>query len=879
MPSKPFRAELPTAARILTALCLLFTGALSSPQAASAGQVVDTAAAPMRIDAWEYTGSAMTAERANHTLSVLPDGSALAVGGYYYEGGEHYLNSSEIYHPLTNNWAEAASMVTPRRNHTATVLLDGRVLVVGGENAAGAVASAEIYNPALDTWSAAGAISSARANHTATRLQDGRVLVAGGCSDLGCLASAEIYDPSGGTWSSAGSLEGARERHTATLLQDGSVLVAGGIRSFGTVTQVRTYSSASRYYPDTNSWATVGSMDAASNGRCSHNAVLRRDGKVMVVGGYYYYNFLGDTYSGYLASTEVFDPESNAWMDLDRPISYGRQSMAGVLDAEGNYILLGGDNGTPAWDVEYMDINNPSDTWHAPTGLEGYLNSARKNAAAVILPGGVVLAAGGSSDTSAGLNTAETNRFSTGAAESYDIPGNAVVNGLFLSSSTLLLNGDILITGGSDTYRDTNTPCSNKVYIWERASETITDVPPESNMKRSRCGHTTTLLPDGRVVALGGRVSTLSSSAGPGEIYSAGSWSYLPDGPELEALETALLPDGKIFIMQEGGGQPYIFDPQDLSFRETVGDPAGNYGSFTLTLMKNGKVLIVGSMISSTAEVFDPVTETFATIAPTPVNKNAHTATLLPDGKVMIAGGRISNGTRQSSVHVYDPAADTWTAVGALATARMNHSAILLPDGRPVVLGGQANTSAVTTSVEIYDPLHKTWSPAGNMLNERFLHQTVLALNGKLVSIGGADITSDPYDTTEMFIFENISTGPQIWQPGVTGVECAGCSGDKQVEVTGSGFTNTWEGSSGATAQSAGNQPLVQLMRLDNQQIEWLQPGEASSDTRFLSAPISGYPDGAVMVMVYVNGSFQARVGYLSGEPIKKKIYIPVVLK
>lgn len=870
MPSKHTKTVPFIAIRILMMLFILL---FSPGMAVGGGQARSIAAAPVLDTVWQYTGSAMASRRAFHTLSVLPDGAALAAGGSYYQSGTHYLSSSEIYNPRTNNWAATGSMITPRRNHTATVLLDGRVLVTGGENGTGALSSTEIFDPAAKTWAAASSMSIARVNHTATRLQDGRVLVVGGCGVLGCTASAEIFDPASGSWTGAGSLDGPREKHTATLLQDGSVLVAGGYRSSGTALEVRTYQTAYRYYPETG-WQAAGTMDAAPHGRSSHNAVLRRDGKVLVVGGYYRYTLFGDTYTGYISTTEVYDPDPavNSWSDLSKPISYGRQLMAGVLDAGGNYILLGGDNGTPAWDVEYMDINDPADVWHAPAAPEDYLNSARKNAAAVILPGGVILVAGGYSDDTPGLNTAETNRFSTGGSSSHDIPDNPSVNGLFLSSATLLKNGDIMITGGANQYNDTNTPCSNLVYLWDHSAQAITDVPPDQNMNRQRCNHTTTLLPDGRVVVLGGTMSTLGSGAGPGEIFSAGQWSYLPDGPEIEFPETVLLPDGKIFIMQPGGAQSYIFDPLDLSFHETDGDASGTYSSFTATLMMNGKVLIVGSMTSSVAEVFDPQTETFTTVAPVPVNKNAHTATLLPDGKVMIAGGRIESGVRQSSVHLYDPDEDEWIAVGSLGTARQNHSAVLLPDGRPVVLGGQPAGAPVAASVEIFDPLTRTWSAAGSLLSPRFLHTTLLALNGRLVTIGGANITSDPYDTTEMFSFENVSTVAQPWKPAVTG---AAYTPGKQVEVTGSGFTATWEGSSGATAQSAANQPLVQLMRLDNQQVEWLLPGQASSDTRFLSEAIPGYPDGPVIVFVYVNGGFQGRVAFLSGNGYR--VYLPAV--
>src|SRR5438046_1982440 len=78
-----------------------------------------------------------------------------------------------------------------------------------------------------------GSLAMARTEHTETLLPSGKVLVAGGNDDTGFLASAELYDPASGSWSTTGSLATARSGHTATLLPDGRVLVAGGFGTSG----------------------------------------------------------------------------------------------------------------------------------------------------------------------------------------------------------------------------------------------------------------------------------------------------------------------------------------------------------------------------------------------------------------------------------------------------------------------------------------------------------------------------------------------------------------------------------------------------------------------------------------------------------------------
>lgn len=73
-----------------------------------------------------------------------------------------------------------AQLNIERRGHTATLLDDGKVLIVGGDNQSGMISQAEIFDPASQAVSLSAASIVARTDHTATKLPDGRVMVIGG---------------------------------------------------------------------------------------------------------------------------------------------------------------------------------------------------------------------------------------------------------------------------------------------------------------------------------------------------------------------------------------------------------------------------------------------------------------------------------------------------------------------------------------------------------------------------------------------------------------------------------------------------------------------------------------------------------------------------
>jgi hypothetical protein len=132
-------------------------------------------------------------------MAPLPNGTVLVSGGYCEESNLASL-SAALYTPATGTFNPTGQMLQPRYYHTATQLGDGTVLIAGSQAPNASVrfvSSAEVYNPASSTFSPTGDLTIGRSGHTATLLLDGTVLITGGSSgiNVGPLASAEIYTP------------------------------------------------------------------------------------------------------------------------------------------------------------------------------------------------------------------------------------------------------------------------------------------------------------------------------------------------------------------------------------------------------------------------------------------------------------------------------------------------------------------------------------------------------------------------------------------------------------------------------------------------------------------------------------------------------------
>lgn len=156
--------------------------------------------------AWTTVATSLHGWR-NYGSAVMYDAGKVMLIGGDGDGSRTVTATTETIdlNAATPVWTAKASMHYPRRQHNATLLPDGTILVTGGSSAqgfdvaSGAVYPAEIYNPATNTWTVVASLARYRGYHSfAILLPDGRVLSAGGqvnSSGGANGANAEIYSP------------------------------------------------------------------------------------------------------------------------------------------------------------------------------------------------------------------------------------------------------------------------------------------------------------------------------------------------------------------------------------------------------------------------------------------------------------------------------------------------------------------------------------------------------------------------------------------------------------------------------------------------------------------------------------------------------------
>ncbi len=347
--------------------------------------------------------------------------------------------------PPAGRWQMLPSMSTPRLDFTATRLLDGRVLMVGGRTNSFAyapggapTASVELFDPTTNKFSRAATFGVARSGHSATLLKSGKVLVAGG--DGGGFGTAEVYDPSTDSWASTGPMNTRRTDHVAVPLADGRVLVSGGAPmtyiGFGPQGSSASKLPAEIYDPATDSWRLAATPMFDRPVRPT--ATLMKDGLVLVVGGQYMDNSSDEAFE----RSEIYDPRSNTWSEATPEVRAGaRQFQAAVALPNGRVLIAGGARDFQA--TSYASLYDPaSNSW---TQLPNMHENRCAPGAAPLSTGRVLVVGGGCATPE---QSASAEEFDPGASRWFPVASLPTTRGSL--QLVVLANGDVLGVGGME---------------------------------------------------------------------------------------------------------------------------------------------------------------------------------------------------------------------------------------------------------------------------------------------------------------------------------------------------------------------------------------------------------------------------------------------
>ena len=346
----------------------------------------------------------MNHSRFDHSATLLPDGRVLVVGGM--DATFTPLRTAEMFDPETNEWTNTNEMRQARTEHSAALLKDGRVMVTGGLNEnLETIGATEIFDPDTGEWSEYESMRTVRRGHFTLLLHDGRVAVVGGIGQtlgglgilanmvaVGALLSTEIYDPETDKWSQAKDMREGHSGGLAVVLKDGRVLIAGGYN------QGEALASSEVFDPITNEWMRT---DTMARKTFANTGTVLDDGSVLFTGGF----GMSRAKGGITPGSEVFDPITNEWRRAPDTI-HGRMGHTTTLLPDGRVITIGGSIASgPVNTGEFMDPETWTWATISPMSIE------RSGHTATLLHDGRILVAGGALQTTVEVYDAHSDEW------------------------------------------------------------------------------------------------------------------------------------------------------------------------------------------------------------------------------------------------------------------------------------------------------------------------------------------------------------------------------------------------------------------------------------------------------------------------------------
>ncbi|KQT14187.1 hypothetical protein ASG30_00960 [Ramlibacter sp. Leaf400] len=282
---------------------------------------------------------------------------------------------------------------------------------------------------------------------------------------------------------------------------------------------------------------------------------------------------------------------------------------------------------------------------------------------------------------------------------------------LFCAGHGLLPDGRVLFAGGHIA----DFVGLARASVYDPRSNSWTPAP---DMNAGRWYPTVTTLPNGDALVVSGSMDTSMSMNTLPQVYqpATNSWRNLTSAQLSQPMYPMMFvaPDGRVVdvgpstttrtLDTRGTGSWSFVANRNHGFRD--------YG--TAAMYAPGKILLVGGGDPplASAEVIDlnEADPGWRTVPPMSAARRHHTSTLLPDGTVLVTGGTSGPGHNNPdapvlSAELWDPATETWTTLASGSVPRLYHSAaMLLADGRVAVMGGERSASDVFPDAEFFSP-------------------------------------------------------------------------------------------------------------------------------------------------------------------------------
>lgn len=356
---------------------------------------------PPNPSSWSSVGALQKA-RFFHTATLLPDGQVLIVGGETSVGVP--TASVELFDPREGTFRTLAALPTPRSHHIAALLPSGKVLIAGGGRSSGhgrtypcddVTASSLLYDPVQESVVAAAPMGVARSFAEATVLPGGEVLVVGGGGGTYHAGNALLADAlfSAEIFREDLGWRSAGAMNTSRYFHTLSPLPGGDVLVVGGANETNaSFKSAERFVVATGQFAPAGSMQTED--RFRHAAASLRDGRVLIAAG-------KQSNIQFLRTVELYDPEENAWT-VAPAVAFGGNG-ATLTALPGGDVLFAGGFKNPTTSREALLFNAQLDRWEPFPPL----SDARTVHTATLLQDGRVLVVGGMGEANDALASAE----------------------------------------------------------------------------------------------------------------------------------------------------------------------------------------------------------------------------------------------------------------------------------------------------------------------------------------------------------------------------------------------------------------------------------------------------------------------------------------